>query len=125
HKDAVFNAFFRINRIQRLCRNRKLIFAHHIHLLPGGKYVRILGIKENAPMKQTADVTGQKRQYNIPESTWQDILDERDKDNETLKQEIDGLLMNTNRLSNQLKDSFKEFSYQDFGLQIKTAKQGW
>ncbi|KAI8375369.1 hypothetical protein EDC96DRAFT_605358 [Choanephora cucurbitarum] len=125
HKDAVLNVFFRINRIQQLCRNRKLIFAHHLHLLPGGKYVRILGIKENSPMKQTADVTGQKRQYNIPESTWQDILNERDKDNETLRQEIDGLLVNTNRLSNKLKDSFKEFSNQDFGLQIKTAKQGW
>ncbi|KAI8380053.1 hypothetical protein BD560DRAFT_444750 [Blakeslea trispora] len=125
HKDAVFNAFFKIDRIQQLCRRRKLFFAHHLHLLPGGKYVRILGIKEKAPMKQTADVTGQKRQYNIPESTWQDILNEHEKDNETLRQEIDELLGNTNRLSKQLKNRFKEFSDQDFSLQIKTAKQGW
>ncbi|KAI8376874.1 hypothetical protein BD560DRAFT_488510, partial [Blakeslea trispora] len=108
HKDAVFNAFFKIDRIQQLCRRRKLVFAHRLHLLPGGKYVRILGIKEKAPMKQTADVTGQKH-----------ILKEREKDNETLREKVYELLGNTNRLSKQLKNRFKEFSNQDFSLQIK------
>ncbi|KAI8372191.1 hypothetical protein BD560DRAFT_446568 [Blakeslea trispora] len=89
HKDVVFNAFFRIDRIQQLRRRRKLVFAHHLHLLLGN------------------------------------VLNEREKDNETLRQEIDALLGNTNRLSKQLKNRFKEFSHQGFSLQIKTAKQGW
>ncbi|OBZ82749.1 hypothetical protein A0J61_09200 [Choanephora cucurbitarum] len=51
------------------------------------------------------------------------LLRDEDLHNE---QDLTGLRSDLNeKETKQLKDRFKEFSDQDFGLQIKTAKQGW
>ncbi|KAI8884921.1 hypothetical protein K501DRAFT_181170 [Backusella circina FSU 941] len=46
-KDAVFNAFFDISKINKLCDAHGLNFIHHLHILPGAKTVRIIGALRN------------------------------------------------------------------------------
>lgn len=46
-RNAVFDAFFDMRKIKRLCDFRGLTFIHHMHILPGDKIVRILGVTDN------------------------------------------------------------------------------
>ena len=126
HKDAVFNSFFKIDRILDICKRRNLVFAHHFHLLPGGKYVRLLGIKNKTPMKTTKDTKiNNASKSKTDESTWVEIVAQREKQNDVLKQEINELQRIINDLSKRLKPAYKNFNDQAYGLKIKAAKESW
>ncbi|KAI8365769.1 hypothetical protein BD560DRAFT_332476, partial [Blakeslea trispora] len=125
HKDAVFNSFFDMASIQAACKRNKLIFAHNITILPGLQHVRLLGTKMNKPKETTASLKKQPSTSNLPESTWQQILLQSEKDKNNLKNEIATLQKEVNDLSKNLKQAYKAYNDGNFGIQIKVAKRYW
>ncbi|KAI8379923.1 hypothetical protein EDC96DRAFT_434391, partial [Choanephora cucurbitarum] len=126
HKDAVFNSFFDMASIQAACKRNKLIFAHNITILPGLQHVRLLGTKTNKPKETTASLKKkQPSTINIPESTWQEILLQSEKDKNNIKDEIAALEKEVNDLSKNMKQTYKRYNDGNFGIQIKVAKRYW
>ncbi|KAI8328868.1 hypothetical protein EDC96DRAFT_586176, partial [Choanephora cucurbitarum] len=125
HKDAVFNSFFDLASIQAACKRNKLIFAHNITILPGLQHVRLLGTKTNKPKETTASLKKQPSTGNIPESTWQKILLQSEKEKNIIKDEIAALEKEVNDLTKNMKQAYKRYNDSNFGIQIKVAKRYW
>ena len=124
HKDAAFNSFFNMARIQEVCKRNKLIFAHNFTILPGLQHVRLSGTKMNKPKETTAYLRKQPSTSNIPESTWQEILLQSEKDKKIIKDEIAALEKEVNDLSKNMKQAYKTYNDGNFGIQIKRQAEG-
>lgn len=125
HKDVVFNSFFGIANILAACARSKLTFSHNITLLPGLKYVRILGVKKNRPKQTTASLRKEAHNSYIPQSTWKLILQQSNIDKRTSKEETNELQKEVGKLFIRLKDTFKILNDGNLGIKIKVAKQYW
>ncbi|KAI8369212.1 hypothetical protein EDC96DRAFT_420804, partial [Choanephora cucurbitarum] len=116
---------FDMASIQAVCKRNKLIFVHNITILPGLQHVRLLGTKTNKPKETTASLRKQPFTSNIPESTWQEILLQSEKDKNIIKDETAALEKEVNDLSKNMKQAYKRYNDGNFGIQIKVAKRYW
>ncbi|KAI8881870.1 hypothetical protein K501DRAFT_316547 [Backusella circina FSU 941] len=57
-KDAIFDAFFDISKISKLCDSHDLNFIHHFHILPSAKTVRIIGALKKPSAYQRVIIIG-------------------------------------------------------------------
>ncbi|KAI8881345.1 hypothetical protein K501DRAFT_155343, partial [Backusella circina FSU 941] len=120
-KDAVFNAFFDISKINKLCDAHGLNFIHHLHILPGAKTVRIIGaLKKSSAYQRVTIIGGPKVKDQDPRMTPEMELSKDD-----LKSNIKVLDAEISALERQVTDSYQERNTNNFGEKIKEEKKKW